>query len=167
MVSLLWGLSIHMIDILSAECPGRLKCLATGVFLLWRASAQCSTSLSSRVRQVSPTYWDWQSVQVRRYTTFSVWQVRCLRVIMYVSPVEELGKMAPCLVWQTGLPYLGQPFMFVVARPTCATCKRTSSKWTIGWQGRPNNHVFDIRISEKSVTFWVICCENLICILKK
>ena len=40
-----------------------------------------------------------------------------------------------------------QPVVFKVARPTCATCKRTSRRRTIGWQGRPNNHVFDIGTS--------------------
>ena len=101
-VSFLGGLSIQVMAMLWAPWLGRLKCLATGVLRLCLASAQCSTSRHSRERLVSPTYCLSHAVQVIRYTTFSVWQLRCLRIV-YVSPVDVLVKVACSAVWEISL----------------------------------------------------------------
>ena len=101
-VSFLGALSIQVMAMWRAPCLGRLKCLATGVLRLCLASAQCSTSRHSRERLVSPTYCLSQAVQVIRYTTFSVGQLRYLRIVK-VSPEDVLVKVTFSVVWEISL----------------------------------------------------------------
>ena len=137
-VSDLEGLSMHMADILSTEWPGSLKCLATVVFLLWRASAECSASLLSKVRQISPT-WDWQSVQVRRETIFFSLTYGWGNCELTCGGTGESDALFSAEDWIT--LFRVQLGIFMVARPYMCHMYR---RWTIELQGRPNNRVFDI-----------------------
>ena len=60
------GLSTAIMVISFLECPGRLKCLATG-FSRFLASLQCSRRRCLRVLLVSPTYCWLHLLQVMTY----------------------------------------------------------------------------------------------------
>ena len=80
------GLSTAIMVISFLECPGRLKCLATGFSLLFFASPQCSRRRCLRVLLVSPTYCWLHLLQVMTYMILVDKQLSEWRMVKFSFP---------------------------------------------------------------------------------
>ena len=91
------GLSTAIMVISFLECPGRLKCLATGFSLLFFASPQCSRRRCLRVLLVSPTCCWLHLLQVMTYMILVDKQFSELRMVKFSPVVMMVMELLDCL----------------------------------------------------------------------
>ena len=93
------GLSTAIMVISFLECPGRLKCLATGFSLLFLASPQCSRRRCLRILLGTPTYCWLHLLQVMTYMILVDKQFSKWRMVTFSPVVVLVMELLETVCW--------------------------------------------------------------------